>query len=145
MPNTTALSDIIIELHVPDFDAVKDFYGVLGFETVWEYPAEDQSGYLVMQRDKSVLAFFCGNEEVYNHPFFKQFPKTTVRGYGVEVCLYISDQDIEDYYNSILEKIDEKHIITPLEDKPWGNKDFRLIDPFGYYLCIREADNILRA
>lgn len=143
MPNKIALSDIILELHVPDFNVVKDFYGKLGFKKVWEYPVKGQSGYLVMKRQNSVLAFFCGNDEVYNHSFFKRYPKTTPRGYGVEICLYISDQPIEKYYQTILDSVRRDRIITPLEVKPWGSKDFRMIDPFGYYICIREAGNIL--
>lgn len=141
--NKVALSDVILEIHVPNFDTVKDFYGKLGFEKVWEYPPKGQSGYLVMKRNDSVLAFFCGNEEVYSHSFFKQFPKTTPRGYGVEICIYISDQDIDTYYQHVLQEIGEKNIVTKLETKPWGSKDFRMIDPFGYYLCIREESNIL--
>ena len=141
--NNIALSDIILELHVPDFEIVKNFYGKLGFKKVWEYEPKGQSGYLVMKRNNSILAFFCGNEEVYNHSFFKRFPKTTPRGYGVEVCIYISDQDIDSYYQLVRKEIGEKHMITPLKMKPWGSKDFRMIDPFGYYLCIREAGNIL--
>lgn len=36
MNKQNALSNVILELHVPDFDTVKDFYGKLGFEVVWE-------------------------------------------------------------------------------------------------------------
>lgn len=140
---TVALSDIILELHVPSFDVVKDFYGKLGFEKVWEYPPKEQTGYLVMQRGNSVLAFFCGNEEVYNHSFFKRFPKTTQHGYGVEVCLYISDKPIDEYYQHVLDVIGKDCIVTPLQVKPWGSKDFRMLDPFGYYICVREPSNIL--
>jgi len=143
MSKKVALSDVIIELHVPNFDIVKDFYGKLGFEKVWEYPPKNQSGYLVMKRQDSVLAFFCGNEEVYNHSFFKRFPKTTPRGYGVEICFYISDQDIDTYYKHIIEMLGTDCVVTPLELKPWGSKDFRITDPFGFYICVREAGNIL--
>lgn len=138
-----ALSNIILELHVPDFEKVKDFYEKLGFKEVWEYPPKDQTGYLVMQRGDSILAFFCGNKEVYNHSFFKRYPKNTVRGYGVEVAIYIPDIDIDTYYKNVASKIDKTQIAQPLEVKPWGSKDFRLVDPFGYYLCIREPSNIL--
>ncbi|HCJ52838.1 MAG: hypothetical protein A2898_01080 [Candidatus Kerfeldbacteria bacterium RIFCSPLOWO2_01_FULL_48_11] len=96
-----------------------------------------------MQRDNSVLAFFCGNEEVYEHSFFKRFPKTTPRGYGTEVCIYITDQSIETYYNYVIKTIGKKSLVTPLELKPWDSKDFRITDPFGYYLCFREPRNIL--
>lgn len=138
-----ALTDVIIELHVPDSGKVKDFYGKLGFEKVWEYPPKGQTGYLVMKRKDSILAFFCGNKEVFNHPFFKRFPKDTVRGYGVEIAIYISDQPIEQYYKQVIGNIGKGHIVEPLKTKPWGSKDFRIIDPFGFYLCIREASNVL--
>lgn len=75
MNDKVALTDVIIELHVSDFDRVRDFYEKLGFKEVWSYPPKEQSGYLVMKRSDSILGFFCGNEEVYNHPFFKRFPK----------------------------------------------------------------------
>ncbi len=138
-----ALSNVILELHVPNFDQVKDFYGKLGFEKVWENPPKDQKGYLVMRRGKSVLAFFCGNEKVYHHSYFKRFSKKTPRGYGVEVAIYLENTPIDKYYQSVVEKLGRKCIVQPVKMKPWGSKDFRIIDPFGYYLCIREPMNIL--
>lgn len=143
MARNVALSDIIIEMHVPDFNIVKDFYGKLGFKKVWEYPPKERSGYLVMRRQQSILAFFCGNKEVYNHSFFKRFPKTTRRGYGMEICIYISDQDIKTYYTDLKKRLQKKHIVSQLDMRPWGSRDFRMVDPFGYYLCIREPKNIL--
>ena len=138
-----ALSDVLIELHVPDFEVTKRFYKKLGFEVVWEYPSEGKSGYLVMKRQDSIICFYCGSEEVYDHSFFKRFPKDTVRGYGVELAIYISDVSIEDYYSKIKKLIPTKCITQPLKVKPWGRKDFRIVDPFGYYICFREPDNIL--
>jgi catechol 2,3-dioxygenase-like lactoylglutathione lyase family enzyme len=141
--NKLALTDVIVELHVPDFEIVRDFYGKLGFSEVWSHPPKGESGYLVMKRDKSILAFYCGNEEVYNHKFFKKFSRNTVRGYGVEIGIHIVDKNIEDYYKEVVSKLDEKYIVSELESKPWGTKDFRLVDPFGYYLSIRENDKVL--
>lgn len=142
--NEVALTDVILELHVPDFETIKKFYGKLGFEVVWEKPPKERSGYLVMKMNKSILAFYCGNEEVYSHSFFKKYPKSTVRGYGVEVAVYISGGDIDEYYKKVVSKIDKKHIAQELKTKRWGTKDFRLEDPFGYYLCFREPGNILK-
>lgn len=96
-----------------------------------------------MKKDDSILAFFCGNNEVYNHSYFKKFPKDTPRGYGVEVCIYLVGNNIDAYYKDVVQKVSQKYIVTPLQVKPWGSKDFRMIDPFGYYLCIREPGNIL--
>lgn len=140
----SAMTDITIELHVPNFDKVLDFYGKLGFTKVWEYPQKGQSGYLVMRRENSILAFFCGNDEVYNHSYFKNFSKTTPRGYGVEIVLYVHNESIGDYYKKTVERIGNEHVAQKLEMQPWGIKDFRVIDPFGYYICIREPDDILK-
>jgi len=30
-----------------------------------------------------------------------------------------------------------------LEIKWFGKKDFRIVDPYGFYLCFREKENIL--
>lgn len=48
---------IQLELHVPDFNLVKNYYGKLGFETVWERLPEDAKGYLVLRKDGNTLCF----------------------------------------------------------------------------------------
>ncbi|PWU23014.1 hypothetical protein C5B42_04375 [Candidatus Cerribacteria bacterium 'Amazon FNV 2010 28 9'] len=143
MDTPVALTDVLVELHVPDFTAVREFYSKLGFEEVWSNPAQGQSGYVVMKRGTSILSFFCGNDEVYHHPYFQSIPRTTPRGYGVEIAIHICDEDLEIYFNSVKERIPSECIVQTIETKPWGNKDFRLVDPFGFYLCFREPNNIL--
>lgn len=132
-----AVNNILIELHVPDFEKVKEFYGKLGFEVVWERKPEAKKGYLVMRNENNILCFWPGNEEVYNQSYFKKFPKNTVRSYGVEVVLMM--KDVEGIYKKVKKfaKITDK-----LVTRPWGLKDFRIIDPFGYYLRITEPHNI---
>lgn len=126
------LTDVFIELHVPCFNTAVEFYQKLGFETVWR--VDDPKGYMVMKKGKSVINFYSGSEEVYNQTYFKKFPKTTSRGYAVEIIL-LSD-DIEKYYEEIASKVDT--IVEPLKTQPWGRKDFRLTDPFGFYIRIGE-------
>lgn len=46
-----------IELHVPDFDVVLDYYGKLGFKKVWHRSEKTNADYLVMERDHVVLCF----------------------------------------------------------------------------------------
>ena len=133
------LNHTIVELHVPDFEQVKDFYGKLGFEVVWERKPEGKKGYLVIQRESHVLCFWPGTEEVYNQSYFKNFPKDSKRGYGVELVFFI-DQDIDDFYNKVKEFA---KVVDPLEAQPWGIKDFRIEDPFGYYLRFTETYNTL--
>jgi len=135
-----ALNDVILELHVTDFGKVKEFYGKLDFEVVWEREPEGFKGYLVMRRGDSILCFWAGNEEVYNHPYFKAFPKDTKRGYGVEVVIFI--EDIDKFY----EKVNKfANIVEKLTLQPWGDKDFRVEDPFGYYLRFSSQYNTLLA
>jgi len=133
-----ALSDIILELHVPDFEKVKDFYGKLGFDVAWERPPEGFKGYLVMKKGKSILCFWAGNNEVYNHPYFKNWAKDTKRGFGVEIVVFV--EDIDEYYQKV--KTFAK-IVEELHLQPWGDKDFRIEDPFGYYIRFSSPYNTL--
>lgn len=138
-----ALTDTTVELSVDSFQKVKDFYTKLDFVVVWEEKPKDneQNGYMVMKFGNSILCFFCGNDEMYNHLYFKNFPKTTKRGYGVEIAIPV--EHIDAYYQKISLQIEKKHIYQVLKTKPWGKKDFRIEDPFGYFLRFNEPWNVL--
>jgi len=135
-----ALSDVILELHVPNFEEVKDFYGRLGFKAVWEQEPDGFKGYLVMKRRNAILCFWGGNDEIYNHPYFKKFPKNMKRGYAVETVIFV--ENIETYYEKVKRFA---KVVEELTLQPWGNKDFRIEDPFGFYLRISEPYNTLYA
>lgn len=126
-----------IELHVPDFAPVRDFYSRLGFRTVWEQPPEGHKGYVVMECGKNVLRFWCGNEEVYSHSYFRTFPPNTALGKGVEIVMEI--ENIDALYDTFK---NSTHLLEALREKPWGLRDFRLKDPFGYYLRITTPHDI---
>lgn len=130
----------LVELHVPDFKVVKHFYGELGYQVRWEEPAKGTEGYLVLQLEGNILAFWPGTESVYGHAFFKQFPKETPRGYGVEIVTFVTNLD-ELYKRA--NKLES--VVEELQTRPWGLKDFRIKDPHGYYLRFTEPDNILEA
>lgn len=140
MTNPTS-NHIFLELHVPDFIVVKNFYQKLNFNVVWETPGE----YLVMRLNDNILGFYGGNSSVFEHPFFKQFPSSTPRGYGVEITIQIT-QDIEKFYKQVSTNLPDKSILNPLTQvdyttsKKW---EFRLVDPFGYYLHFTEPVNYL--
>ena len=136
-------NNLVIELHVPDFNVIKTFYTVLGFNIILEHPvAKDLPGYLVMQRnDKlgaTIINFYGGNDLVYNQSYFKNFPATTQRGYGVEVTVPVADLDV--FYESIKDKLKDNiaQAITIKHDQEmeWG--DIRIADPFGFYLRFTE-------
>ena len=121
-------TDVYIELHVPDFDKTIRFYTRLGFKQLWR--TED---YLVMKRKRSILNFYGGSENIYSHSYFGRFKKTTKRGYGVEIIIPV--ESIESFYKRAKRFA---KIVRPLMLKKWGRRDFRILDPFGYYLRITE-------
>jgi uncharacterized glyoxalase superfamily protein PhnB len=122
------LTDVYIELHVTDFKKAIAFYSRLGFKLQWR--TED---YLVMKRKRSVLNFYGGSEKVYHHSYFGHFSKNTKCGYGVEIIIPVDR--VERFYESVRKFA---KIVQPLQLKKWGRRDFRIIDPFGFYLRITE-------
>ena len=122
------LPSLGIELHVPAFEPVIKFYSTLGFGIV-----RRDERYLVMQRGETILCFNEGNDRVYEQSYFKNFSKDTPRGYAVEIIIPVGD--VEGFYNIVKDRIT---IVQPLELKHWGQKDFRVVDPFGFYLRITQ-------
>jgi len=127
-----------LELHVEDFTPIKEYYGKLGFKVAWERPPEGFKGYLVPNRQGTKIAFWGGNKEIYNQPHFKQFPKTTPRGYGVEIIIMV--KDIKTFYHQVK---DFANVKEPLTKQPWGLWDFRATDPAGYYLRFTSEHDVL--
>jgi len=123
---------IPVELHVPDFAPVREFYGRLGFSIVRDEPGPD--GYLVLRHEQNAIAFWPGSEAVRSHHFFSLHPAGTPRGYGVEIVVTTSELD------ALYERAkDLDAVVEPLRRRSWGTRDFRIADPFGYYLRITEA------
>ena len=133
-----ANNSAVIELHVPDFGVTKEFYGKLGFTTVWETKPEGFEGYMVMKMDNNIICFWAGNNEVYSHPYFKKFPKETPRGYAVEIIIFV--EDIKNYYEKIKKFA---NVVEELHMEPWGYEDFRITDPFGFYIRVSSPYNTL--
>lgn len=138
MNKQPAINWLQLELHVPDFGPVKDYYSKLGFEVVWERTYEGEKGYLVMKMDNTIICFWPGTEHVYEQTYFKRFPKNTPKGFGVELVIMVDD--IEAYYRKVKSFA---NVVEPLILRPWGSKDFRAADPFGYYLRFTSKHNIL--
>jgi catechol 2,3-dioxygenase-like lactoylglutathione lyase family enzyme len=126
---------IVIELHVPDFKKVKTFYKKLGFEIVGDEPIGKELGYIVLKLGKTYLNFYGGDNRIYKHSFFNEFPKDTRRGYEIEITVILDN--IEKYYKKVYPKI-KSAIVQPLIIKRWGKKDFRISDPFGFYIRFTE-------
>lgn len=120
-----------VELHVPDFAPVRSFYGKLGFSVVRDEPGPD--GYLVLRHERTAIGFWPGSEAVRSHRFFSLHPAGTARGHGVEIIVTTSELD------ALYERAkDLDAVVEPMRMRPWGARDFRIADPFGYYLRVTE-------
>src|SRR5687768_8937663 len=86
----------------------------------------------------NTLCFWPGNQVVFIPPYFKHFPQDTPRGYGVEIVVMVDD--IDSFYESVKEIA---NVVEPLIEQPWGLRDFRAVDPAGYYLRFTSEHNIL--
>jgi len=54
-----------LELHVPDFEVAKTFYGRLGFKVIWERKPEEDKGYLILQNEAGcILNFWSGTDAI---------------------------------------------------------------------------------
>lgn len=132
------MNKLLLELHVDDFDPIKDYYQQLGFEVVWERSPEGMKGYLVLQLEGNILCFWAGNKKVYNQKYFSQFPQDTPKGYGVEIVIQLAD--VRSFYAKYQDVL---NVVEPLSMQPWGLEDFRAVDPAGFYLRFTSNHDIL--
>src|SRR2546423_572648 len=114
-------SEILVELHVPDFQKAYDFYKILGFQLCW---IEDR--YMVLTRREHAICFYGGDESIVDHGYFGQFSKDSKRGYAVELIMFADD--IQALYSRVSSLV---NIVAPICLRPWGRRDFRIEDPFG--------------
>lgn len=117
------LTEIHPKLPMRDKAKTKDFYiNKLGFR---QWGSEDYDDYLMIEKDKIQIHFF---------KFTELDPK---ENYGQ---VYIRTDNIETLYKNITDNNVEIHPAGHLQAKPWGQKEFSLLDPdnnlitFGQYL-----------
>ncbi|MCL6220467.1 bleomycin resistance protein [Zunongwangia pacifica] len=104
------LTAIIPKLPMRNKNATIDYYiNQLGFTEIGNY-----EGYLMLQKEHIEIHFF---------EFKDLDPKTN---YGQ---VYIRVNDIESLYESLLANKTEIHPNGSLTTKPWGQKEFSLLDP----------------
>lgn len=104
-----------------DIDALIDFYvEVLGFHRPKSDPA---TGYAVVRRD-GIEVGCCRHDQA--DPTSRRPPD------GSEIVLRVGDIQAE--CDRVLAS--GWPLADPLQDRPWGLRDFRLFDPSGQYLRI---------
>lgn len=133
MPN-----GLFIELHVPSFDGIRDFYTAIGFEIVWEREPEGKKGYLALKMEDNVLLFWGGNDQVFDQGYFKRFASNSPRGYAVEIIVMVDD--VESYFERVKDRV---NLVKTLVLRPWGVMDFRAVDPAGFYLRFSQRYDVL--
>ncbi len=103
-------TDIIPKLPMRDKNATRNYYiNQLGFQEIGDY-----EGYLMLQKKTIEIHFF---------EFKALDPK---ENYGQ---VYIRTQNIDGLYQSLLDNKTKIHPNGPLQNKPWGQREFALLDP----------------
>ncbi len=116
------LTAINPKLPMRDKAATKAFYiDKLGFSIVKN---ADYDEYLMLEKDAIELHFFL----------FKNL--NPMENYGQ---VYIRTNDIAGFYASLLAKKIAIHPNAPLQLKPWGQKEFSLLDADNNLLTFGEA------
>jgi catechol 2,3-dioxygenase-like lactoylglutathione lyase family enzyme len=106
------LTDINPKLPMRNKNVTREFYSdQLGFK---EYGSAGFDGYLMMEKDRIQIHFF---------EFKELDPK---ENYGQ---VYIRTNNIEELHQSLLENQTKIHPNGHLEIKPWGQKEFSVLDP----------------
>lgn len=108
----TMLTNVHPKLPMRNKAVTKDFYiNKLGFQNAG---SADYEGYLMVQKDDIEIHFFE----------FKEIdPKENYSG------VYIRTDNIDSLYQSLLDNNVSIHPNGPLETKPWGQREFSLLDP----------------
>ncbi|WP_297693898.1 VOC family protein [uncultured Eudoraea sp.] len=106
------LTDINPKLPMRDKNVTREFYSnQLGFN---QFGSADFDGYLIMEKEKIQIHFF-------------EFKELDLKeNYGQ---VYIRTDNIDEFYKSLLEKQTEIHPNGKLAIKPWGQKEFSILDP----------------
>lgn len=116
------LTAIHPKLPMRDKKATRNFYSTkLGFQ---EFGSADFEGYLMMQKDAIQIHFF---------EFKTLDPK---ENYGQ---VYIRTNDIDHFYQTLLDNKTSIHPNGQLTIKPWGQKEFSVHDPDNNLLTFGQS------
>ena len=118
-----------MELFALDIEASIAFYSrVLAFELARHEPGD----YASLRLGGVVLGIGPVAKLPEEGGYFGRDIATLRRGLGVEIVIEVDD--VDGCYERVA---DSGHpILEPLQERPWGLRDFRISDPDGYYLRI---------
>ena len=116
------LTNIHPKLPMRSKEATTKYYvGLLGFK---ETGNQDFDEYLMLKKDGIEIHFFQFKELVPSE------------NYGQ---VYIRTDDIESLYQTFLDRGVSIHPNGPLQIKPWGQKEFSLLDPDNNLLTFGQS------
>lgn len=116
------LTHMIPKLPMRSKTATKAFYITqLGFTDIG---AQDYEGYLLLKKDQVEIHFFAFKELNPNE------------NYGQ---VYIRTNHIEALYQSMLDRRLSIHPSGHLQTKPWGQKEFSMLDPDNNLLTFGQS------
>ena len=120
------LVELRLELFVEDVQRSTDFYlRVFGFQV----GAHGSDDYTMLVKGHAVIAFNRLDALDHDHPLRNRVDEKL--GRGVEIVLSVDD--VEAAFE-VAQK--ECLAISDLAIRPWGLRDFRVIDPDGYYIRV---------
>jgi lactoylglutathione lyase len=118
-----------LELFALNMEASIAFYTrVLAFELARHEPGD----YASLRLGSVVLGIGPVDKLPEEGGYFGREIATLRRGLGVEIVIEVDDVD------GCQERVagSGHQILEPLQERPWGLRDFRISDPDGYYLRI---------
>jgi catechol 2,3-dioxygenase-like lactoylglutathione lyase family enzyme len=116
------LTEIHPKLPMRNKKVTREFYlNKLGFK---EIGTVDYDAYLMLEKDQIQIHFFE----------FKALDPQ--ENYGQ---VYIRTNNIEEFYQTLLDKKTHIHPNGPLQIKPWGQKEFSILDPDSNLLTFGQS------
>jgi lactoylglutathione lyase len=128
-PLATSGPGLRLELFVKDMGESISFYRtVLGFEVV----REERGDYASLRLGDIMLGIGPIAKLPETGGYFTQSIASQRRGLGVEIVM-----EVDDLSTAHRRVLDSGHpVFEPPQQRPWGMRDFRIVDPDGYYLRV---------
>jgi lactoylglutathione lyase len=123
------------ELFVEDVERSVAFYAAaLGLQPAAGY---DPRGYVPVSAGRVRIGLQRHTALPAEH-HFRPSHFTGPRGVGVEIVVEVDDVDAA-FTRARDAAVSQGGQVEPLAARPWGQTDFRLIDPDGYYVRVTSA------
>lgn len=117
-----------LELFVTDVQASIEFYRrVLGFQVAGQASRQ----YTMLTNGEAIISLNGHDALAKDHPL--RAVASERRGLGIEIVLSVAD--VEGCHQAAKA---QGHPVTDLVLQPWGLRDFRIVDPDGYYIRVTE-------